>query len=107
MSTSKLFKLFRTAVYSENPHSRLKELDLLNAHVRDCTRKSEEFMNSYILERGRKVAAIEEKVVAKSEDCEINEMEEFYKRLAKEKPGQGPNIDFFTQEELEEVIKKH
>jgi hypothetical protein len=44
--------------------------------------------------------------VAKSEDCEQTDLEEFEKLLTTEKPGVGPNIDFFSFDELKELCTK-
>lgn len=45
---------------------------------------------------------VEQRVISKSEDCEETDLEEFERLLAQEKPGLGPNLDFFTLEELDE-----
>ena len=44
--------------------------------------------------------------MAKSEDCEQTDLEEFEKLLCAEKPGLGPNVDFFEYEELKELCTK-
>lgn len=53
------------------------------------------------------MALIDEKLLAKSDDCEALDLEEFEKLLKEEKPGFGPNLDFFTYDELKELIDKY
>ena len=68
--------------------------------------KQDYFIKWYAQERRAKIAMIEERIVAKSEDCEQTDLEEFEKMLCLEKPGLGPNIDFFELDELKELCTK-
>jgi hypothetical protein len=102
----KVMTFLRTALLSDNAHERLRELSLIQGEVDEHSRRADEYINNYIADRRKKVALIDEKIVSKSEDCENTDLEEFEKRLAEKKPGFGPNIDFFTLPELEELIKE-
>ena len=68
--------------------------------------KQDHFIQWYWDDRRAKIALIEERILAKSEDCEQTDLEEFEKMLCTEKPGLGPNVDFFEYEELKELCTK-
>jgi|LauGreDrversion4_2_1035121.scaffolds.fasta_scaffold173012_1 hypothetical protein len=108
MSTKKqkVMSFLRTALLSDNAQDRLRELDLVQAEVTEHTRRADQYINNYLIERRKKSGLIYERLVSKSEDCENTDLEEFEKRLAEKKPGFGPNLDFFSLEELEELIKE-
>lgn len=91
---------------SENQTDRLRELDQVGKQVKWYEEKQDQFIKWYWQERRAKIALIEERIVAKSEDCEQTDLEEFEKMLCTEKPGLGPNIDFFEYEELKELCTK-
>lgn len=91
---------------SENQTDRLRELDQVGKQVKWHEEKQDQFIKWYWQERRAKIALIEERIVAKSEDCEQTDLEEFEKMLCAEKPGLGPNIDFFEYEELKELCTK-
>jgi hypothetical protein len=104
--TQNVFSFLRTALISENQSDRIRELEAVGRQVEWYEKKGEEFIKWYWEDRRAKQALIQERIVAKSEDCEQTDLEEFEKLLCQEKPCLGPNIDFFTIEELQELCTK-
>ena len=104
--TQKFFSFVRTAMISENQSDRLNELRAVEKQVLWHEDRQDFFIKWYWDERRAKLALIEERIVAKSEDCEQTDLEEFERLLCTEKPGLGPNIDFFDLEELKELCTR-
>lgn len=104
--TQKVFTILRTALISENQSERIRELEAVGRQVKWYETKGEEFIKWYWDDRRAKQAMIDERIISKSEDCEQTDFEEFERLLCTEKPGLGPNIDFFTIEELQELCTK-
>ena len=68
--TQKVFSILRTAIISENTNDRLRELSEVEKQVKWYEDKSDHFIQWYWDDRRAKQALIEERILAKSEDCE-------------------------------------
>lgn len=95
-----MMDFIREALRSDTSAETLIQQEYVKQGQRFHGARSFQFVSDYFFERQRKHAFIDEHVYAQG-----FEKEDFLKLLAKEK-SLGPNVDFFSQPELEALAKK-